>query len=103
MRRTLQLLNRPLLSRNTPAAIKTTTYKNLAGFIRSSVLLEQNIATELGLIQYGQGFNHPVTIRFDDGAPAINENPYFYVPALLRPQGFQPATVRQCGGFCPPP
>jgi hypothetical protein len=36
------------------------------------------IATQLGL-QFGQGFHHPVTIRFEDGVPRINENPFFYV------------------------
>ncbi len=40
--------------------------------------VQSEIATLLGL-QYGQGFLHPVTIRFDDGVPAVNENPFFYV------------------------
>ena len=49
--------------------------------VKSFVLAAQSdIATTLGL-QYGQGFIHSVTIRFDDGAPAVNENPYFYVQA----------------------
>src|SRR4051794_407146 len=49
--------------------------------VRSYVLPAQSeIATLLGM-QYGQGFLHPVTIRFDDGAPAVSENPYFYVQA----------------------
>jgi hypothetical protein len=42
-------------------------------------IAQQNIATQLGLSQYGRGFYHPVMIRFDDGAPAISQNPYFYV------------------------
>ena len=47
--------------------------------VRSYVLsVQSDIATLYGL-QYGQGFLHPVTIRFDDGAPAVSENPYFYV------------------------
>ncbi len=47
--------------------------------VRSYVLsVQSDIATLLGL-QYGQGFLHPVAVRFDDGAPAVNENPYFYV------------------------
>jgi hypothetical protein len=47
--------------------------------VRSYVLsVQSDVATQLGL-QYGQGFLHPVTIRFDDGAPAVSENPYFYV------------------------
>src|SRR6185295_2717191 len=40
--------------------------------------VQSEIATQLGL-QYGQGFIHPVSIRFDDGVPSINENPFFYV------------------------
>jgi hypothetical protein len=47
--------------------------------VQSFVLAAQSdIATSLGL-QYGQGFLYPVTIRFEDGAPAVNETPYFYV------------------------
>ena len=47
--------------------------------VRSYVLpVQSEIATLFGM-QYGQGFLYPVTIRFDDGAPAVSENPYFYV------------------------
>ena len=47
--------------------------------VQSYVLaVQSDIATQLGL-QYGQGFIHPVTIRFTDGAPADHENPFFYV------------------------
>jgi hypothetical protein len=49
--------------------------------VQSYVLsVQSEIATQLGL-QVGQGFVHPVTIHFDDGAPAVNENPFFYVQA----------------------
>jgi hypothetical protein len=41
-------------------------------------IAQQNIATQLGLTQ-GNGFQHPVQIRFDDGAPRLSENTYFYV------------------------
>ena len=40
---------------------------------------QQNIAAQLGLTQYGRGFVHPVNVKFGDGVPAINENPYFYI------------------------
>jgi hypothetical protein len=40
--------------------------------------VQSSIAVQLGL-QYGQGFLHPVTVRFTDGAPRVSENPYFYV------------------------
>jgi hypothetical protein len=48
-------------------------------------IAERNIATQLGLMQYGEGFFHPVQIRFDDGSPAVNQNPFFYV--LVRQPG----------------
>jgi len=47
----------------------------LRTYITSS---QSTIATQLGL-QFGQGFHHPVTIRFEDGAPRLNENPFFFV------------------------
>jgi len=47
--------------------------------VQSYVLpVQSDIATLYGL-QYGQGFLHPVTIRFTDGAPAASENPFYYV------------------------
>jgi len=39
--------------------------------------VQSEVATQLGL-QFGQGFRHPVTVRFDYGAPSVNENPFFY-------------------------
>jgi hypothetical protein len=49
--------------------------------VQSYILsVQSDIATQLGL-QYGQGFLHPVSIRFADGAPTTNENPFFYVQA----------------------
>src|SRR6185437_7783474 len=42
-------------------------------------LAQPEISVQLGLVQYGHGFLHPVNVRFTDGAPAIAENPFFYV------------------------
>ena len=54
-------------------------YPQVYNRVQSYMLpVQSEIAVLLGL-QYGQGFIHSVTIRFDDGAPGINENPYFYV------------------------
>ena len=39
----------------------------------------QEISSQLGIMQYRGGFQHPVTVRFDDGVPAVNENPFFYL------------------------
>jgi hypothetical protein len=37
------------------------------------------ISSQLGVTQYMRGFHYPVAVRFDDGAPAITENSYFYL------------------------
>ena len=67
--------------------------------IQSFVLADQSdIATTLGL-QYGQGFLHPVTIRFEDGAPAISENPFFYVQTQVSNDGFGQELVCNVEGF----
>jgi hypothetical protein len=41
--------------------------------------LQLDVSTQLGLLQYNEGFLHPVSVRFADGAPAITQNPFFYV------------------------
>ncbi len=62
-------------------------------------LAEQNISTQLGLLQYGRGFYHPVVIRFDDGIPAISENPFFYVEPTSDSKGFRQALVANVEAF----
>ena len=42
-------------------------------------LAQLDIATQLGTASYSQGFQHPVRVRFEDGGPALAENPYFYL------------------------
>jgi hypothetical protein len=37
------------------------------------------ISSQLGVTQYLNGFHHPVTVHFDDGVPAVNENAFFYL------------------------
>lgn len=48
---------------------------------------QSDIATQLGL-RYGQGFIHPVSVRFQDGVPAINENPFFSVRTHVTGESF---------------
>jgi hypothetical protein len=59
----------------------------------------QDISTKLGLIQYGRGFYHPVTIRFQDGSPAYAENPYFYVRSSANDSGYQQELVANVEAF----
>src|SRR4051812_16419081 len=41
--------------------------------------IKLDVSSKLGLLQYQETFQHPVSLRFDDGAPAISENPFFYI------------------------
>ncbi len=41
--------------------------------------VQLDVSSQLGFLQYHSGFLHPVTVRFTDGAPAITENPFFYI------------------------
>jgi hypothetical protein len=38
-----------------------------------------DISSQLGVTQYLNGFHHPVSVHFDDGVPAVNENAFFYL------------------------
>src|SRR5882724_2652615 len=67
--------------------------------VKSFILSAQSdIATRMGL-QYGQGFLHPVTLRFDDGAPAVNENPFFYVQSKSSGDAFTQEIVVNVEAF----
>jgi hypothetical protein len=50
--------------------------EELATVKRLMEVAATEIPPQLG---YGPGFHHPVTVRFQDGAPADAENPYFFV------------------------
>jgi hypothetical protein len=62
-------------------------------------IAQQTIATQLGLTQAGNGFAHPVQIRFDDGAPSLSENPYFYVVTKGTGQNFSQELIANVETF----
>lgn len=51
------------------------------------------VSARLGLFQYREGFQFPLTIRFEDGAPPGIENALAYVRLLETPAGFQQELV----------
>ena len=67
-----------------------------AQFDRVRLLVRQaqlEVSSRLGLLQYQEGFRYPLTIRFDDGAPAGLENALAYVRFGRRGQGFEQELV----------
>jgi len=64
-------------------------YPQLLARVRTLVgLAQQEIAVKLGLFQYGRGFYHPVSIRFDDSSQAGTQNPFFYIRPSVSTDGF---------------
>jgi len=60
---------------------------------------QQEISTNLGFLQYQEGFQHPVVIRFSDGAPATAENPYFYVQTASADKSYSQALIVNVEAF----
>ncbi len=60
--------------------------------------LQPEIAAQLGLPN-SRGFEHPVLVRFTDGAPALSENPYFYVVAKSSGTAFVQEIVGNVDAF----
>jgi hypothetical protein len=63
---------------------------------------QSGVAAKLGL-QVGQGFHHPVTVRFEDGVPRINQNPFFYVRTKGTGDDFHQELVANVEAFAKPP
>jgi len=62
---------------------------------------QSGVASKIGL-QFGQGFHHPVMIRFEDGAPRINENPYFYIRTQGMGEAFRQDLVVNVEAYAKP-
>jgi hypothetical protein len=74
------------------------SYKNefLANFDRVRLLVKQaqiEVSSRLGLIQYREGYRYPMTVRFDDGAPAGLEHSLAYVRYAQRGEAFEQEMV----------
>src|SRR5262249_33441838 len=80
-----------LVGAETPTQYQPSVSKTYDGGYRSDFPAEQglvqtllgtaplDIYSQLGITPYRGGFQHPVSVRFADGVPALNENTYFYV------------------------
>jgi hypothetical protein len=82
-------LQQPSLVEKYTGGYKDDYFQEL-GRVRTFLgLAQQAISNQLGLVQYGQGFYHPVLIRFDDGVPAVSQNPFFYAIPLKEDKDFR--------------
>ncbi len=69
-------------------------------FDRVRLLVKQSqleVSSKLGLLQYREGFQYPLTIRFDEGAPAGLENALAFVTYSQRGQDFEQELVVNLG------
>lgn len=69
-------------------------------FERVRLLVHQaqlEVSSQLGLIQYRQGFQYPMTIRFEDQAPVGLESALAYVRLMPTPTGFGQELVVNLG------
>ncbi len=54
---------------------------------------QMEVSSRLGLFQYQEGFQYPITIRFQDGAPAMLESSLAYVQLQSSAEGFRQQLV----------
>src|SRR4029077_18607640 len=68
----------------------TSQYDRVRLLVRQAQL---EVSSQLGLIQYREGFQYPMTIHFDDGAPAGVEYALAYVQLQQSEKGFRQQLV----------
>ena len=97
-------LSRPALARE--AAVIDSNYRGAHqdDYLRQSdrvrILVRQaqlEVSVRLGLYQYQEGFQYPLTIRFQDDAPVGVEHALAFVRLLQTPSGFQQELVVNLG------
>lgn len=93
-------LSAPAWCRVEPQIMKTYTGDHRDAFLlqwdRVRLLTRQaqvEVTARLGLFQYREGFEWPLHIRFEDGAPAGIENALAYVTMSRTAEGFQQELV----------